>query len=46
MPTNALLGGALFVYKSLAPSPVNVSSRQSSPAGENGVRQDYPLRTG
>jgi hypothetical protein len=31
------LGGALLVDTSLAPSRVNVSSRQSSPPDENGV---------
>ena len=32
-----LPGGALLVETSLAPSRVNVSSRQSSPPGEKGV---------
>ena len=40
------LGGALLVDTSLAPSRVNVSSRQSSPPGEKGVGEDYALRTG
>jgi hypothetical protein len=34
---NGGLGGALLVDTSLAPSRVNVSSRQSSPSGEKGV---------
>ena len=34
---NGGLGGALLVDTSLAPSRVNVSSRQSSPPGEKGV---------